>query len=134
MKISTKGRYALRALVDLAEFSDKMNKYVSLTEIAKRQNMSKKYLENLFSTLKNRGIVRSQRGTQGGYHLAQSPQEITALDIINAIEGPVSFVDCCISDKFCKRTKNCKTIKLWKKINNKIVSELDKTSLKDLMI
>ncbi len=133
MKISTKGRYALRALVDLAEYSDKIEGLVPLREIAKRQNMSEKYLENLFSILKNRGILGSRRGAKGGYYLNKTPEQITALEIINAIEGQVSVVECCISEKFCNRKDTCKTIQLWKRINDKVCSELNQTCLQKLM-
>ena len=132
MKISTKGRYALRALVELAEYSKKIKKHVPLKELAKRQDMSEKYLENIFTSLKNNGIVNSLRGAGGGYYLSKEPDKITALDVINAIEGPISVVDCCTSKKFCNNSNKCKTIKLWEKINTKVVEELKKTVLTDL--
>lgn len=133
MKISTKGRYALRALVDLAEFSEKLKKHVPLKEIAKRQNMSEKYLESLFAILKSSGIVRSRRGAKGGYYLVKNPREITALEVINAIEGPISVVECCTSERFCDRIDSCKTIRLWKRVNHRVLTELKKTYLRDLM-
>ena len=133
MKISTKGRYALRAIVELAEYSEKIKKHVPLKELAKRQNMSEKYLENIFTSLKNNGIVKSLRGARGGYYLSKEPDKITALDVINAIEGPISVVDCCTSKKFCSNSNKCKTIKLWEKINTKVMEELKKTVLTDLI-
>jgi Rrf2 family protein len=133
MKISTKGRYALRALVDLAEFSEKIKKHVPLKEIAKRQNMSEKYLESLFAIMKSAGIIGSRRGAKGGYYLVKTPRETTALEVINAIEGPVSVVECCTSEQFCDRIDSCKTIRLWKKVNNQVLNELKKTYIQDLM-
>jgi Rrf2 family protein len=133
MKISTKGRYALRALVELAEYSEKVKKHIPLKELAKRQNMSEKYLENIFTSLRNNGIVTSLRGAGGGYYLSKGPDKISALDVINAIEGPISVVDCCTSKQFCSNRSKCKTIKLWKKINTKVMDELKKTVLSDLI-
>lgn len=133
MKISTKGRYALRALVDLAEITEKEKRHIPLKDIAKRQKMSEKYLENLFLVLKNACIIGSRRGAQGGYYLIKNPQDITALEVINAIEGPVSLVRCCTSESSCSRHNTCKTIKLWKKINQDMIFELKNTCIKDLM-
>ena len=133
MKISTKGRYALRALVDLAVTSKRTNSHVPLKDIAKRQGMSDKYLENLFSILKNSGIIGSKRGAQGGYYLMQKPGKITALEVIEAIEGPVAIVECCVSKRACNKRQQCKTITLWKKINSRVLEELQKTKLRDLM-
>ena len=115
------------------KFSEKINKHVPLREIAKRQSMSEKYLESLFAILKSTGIIGSRRGAKGGYYLIKSPGEITALEVINAIEGPVSVVDCCISEQFCDRIDSCKTIRLWKKVNRQVLNELKKTFIQDLM-
>ena len=133
IKLSTKGRYALRAIVDLAVISSNSKQNISLKDIAARQNISIKYLEALFSVLKSAGILKSHRGSRGGYILAKSPKKISAEEVIAAIEGPISFVDCCVSKSFCDNTKTCKTIGLWKDVNNLIVDKLKNTTIQDLI-
>ncbi|MBF0430033.1 MAG: Rrf2 family transcriptional regulator [Fibrobacteria bacterium] len=136
MKFSTKGRYALRALVDLAECSESqgnVKKNVTIKEIAERQDISIKYLEALFHTLKSAGIIKSRRGAQGGYILARPPAKISAFEVEKAIEGPISVVECCTSKNFCGRSKKCKTKNLWNEINESIISILKKTTVADLL-
>jgi Rrf2 family protein len=133
VKMSTKGRYGLRALVDLAILHEKTNKSVALKEIATRQDISIKYLEALFNMLKSAGIIKSQRGAGGGYFLSDDPANISSISVVEAIEGPISLVDCCIERSFCKNIGKCKTVSLWQKINDKIVDELKNTTIRDLM-
>jgi Rrf2 family cysteine metabolism transcriptional repressor len=133
MKISTKGRYGLRALVDLASLLNKKKKYVSLREIAERQDISIKYLESLFNILKNAKIISSKRGAKGGYYLSRPPSKITALEVIECIEGPISVVACIKEKSKCKAQRSCKTLPLWKRVNKKIEAELKSTTIKDLM-
>ena len=132
MKLSTRGRYGLRALIDLAVLLKK-NKCVSIREVAVRQGLSAKYLEALFNVLKNAGIVQSYRGAKGGYFLRRPPNKITALEVLESIEGPISIVSCCIEKEYCNLTGKCKTFPLWKRINQKIIAELKSKTIKDLM-
>lgn len=133
VKISTRGRYALRALADLAKAAGNEARPVALREIAARQDLSEKYLESLFSSLRAAGIVQSQRGSRGGYVLQEPPHRTSALDVIRAINGPVSIVDCCTSTNRCDRIRGCKTHRLWKDINQQIVSKLEETTIQDLV-
>jgi len=133
IKLSTRCRYALRALVDLVENSKKTDKAVALKEIADRQNISIKYLEALFTVMKSAGIVNSLRGAKGGYFLAKNPKKITAMEVIKAIEGPISIVGCTTTQNYCDNIKKCKTVKLWKRLNDLIVSELRKTTVQDMI-
>jgi Rrf2 family protein len=133
MKLSTKGRYALRSLIDLAHYQETGEKTVSLKEIARRQEISVKYLEAIFTVLKNVGILKSKRGANGGYYLARLPQKINALEVVEAIEGPISIVECCINKTYCDKTATCKTIKLWKETNDQITGKLKSCSVQDLM-
>ncbi len=133
LKMSTKGRYGLRALIELAILNEKYKKNIALKEIAKNQKISLKYLETLFIILKSAGIVKSQRGVFGGYFIANTPESISVLSVIEAIEGPVALVDCCIQGSACDNMSQCKTIPFWKKINQQLVDTLKTTSLRDLM-
>ncbi len=133
IRISTKGRYALRALVDLAELTSEGRVSVPLKEIAKRQSISTKYLEALFNILKSAGIIKSLRGAKGGYTLGRRADQITAMEVIESIEGPVAFVDCCTEDAVCERTPTCKTIHLWKAINDSILDKLKSHTLQSLI-
>ncbi|MBN1656550.1 MAG: Rrf2 family transcriptional regulator [Deltaproteobacteria bacterium] len=133
MRLSTKGRYALRAVVELANVSKNGAPSVSLKEIASRQQISVKYLEALFTTLKNAGIVKSQRGAKGGYLLANHPSKISAMEIIEAIDGEICLVDCCLKKNVCKNSNNCPTVGLWRKINDMIIGELKSNTIQDLV-
>ena len=111
MQISTKSRYGLRAMVELAlNYGDGP---VSLGEIAERQDISLKYLEQIVPHLKTAGFIRSVRGAGGGYSLRKNPKEITSLQILQAIEGPLAPVDCVDSPNVCDRGKICATRELW---------------------
>jgi Rrf2 family protein len=133
MKISTRGRYALRALVDLSIISVKEKKYISLKQVALRQDISMKYLETLFAILRNSGIIKSVQGAQGGYLLARSPREITVLEVLNAIEGAISVVECCVSKTYCDKKRKCKTYKVWNKVNDAMYEIFGKTTIQDLI-
>ena len=109
MKISTKGRYALRMLVDLAE--NQKEGYLSLNEIAERQNISKKYLEQIVPMLTKAGLLRTNRGNKGGYRLNADPEKCTVGDILRATEGSLAPVACLeyeVND--CPRLKDCNTL------------------------
>ncbi len=131
MKISTKGRYGLRAIIDLAVYSD--GRPVLLRDIAKRQKISRRYLERLFAMLKSIGVIRSIRGAQGGYLLAKDPREINASQIIEALEGPLVPVDCVADPSICDQTEECVTRDVWCKIALQIKQYFEGISLKELI-
>ena len=132
MKISTKGRYALRMLLDLAEHQN--CGYIALKDIAERQGISKKYLEQIISILNKAGFVRSVRGPQGGYALQQTPDKYTIGMILRLTEGSLSPVEC-LDDNgaICEREENCVTQILWKKLDDAIKGVVDNITLEDLM-
>ena len=132
MKISTKGRYALRLMIDLAERSD--GTPVSLKDVAKRQNISDKYLEQIISVLNRAGFVRSIRGAQGGYLLKKEPKDYTVGMILRLTEGSLAPVACIEDDEvICDRQDSCVTIMVWKKINEAISGVVDNITLQDLV-
>lgn len=132
MKISTKGRYALRLMLDLALNSN--GKPVSIKDISMRQNISDKYLEQIISTLNKAGFVKSIRGPQGGYRLTKEPSRYTVGMILRLTEGSLAPV-ACLSDEVneCERQENCATLVLWEKLNNAICDVVDTVTLADLM-
>ena len=132
MKISTKGRYALRLMIDLAMNS--VGEPVSLKDVAKRQGISEKYLEQIISVLNRAGYVKSIRGAQGGYLLRRAPEEYTVGMIRRWTEGSLAPVTCVEDGDFpCERQENCVTVILWKKINDAINSVVDSITLQDLV-
>ena len=132
MKISTKGRYALRLMLDLAMNST--GSPVSLKDVAKRQGISDKYLEQIISVLNRAGYVKSVRGAQGGYMLRKEPEEYTVGMILRLTEGSLTPVACIEEDEVsCDRQENCVTLILWKKINDAVSSVVDHTTLQDLV-
>lgn len=132
MKISTKGRYALRLMIDLAQNQDQGN--ISLKDISKRQNISVKYLEQIASLLTKAGLVRSIRGSQGGYSLLYSPEKYTPKDILAVVEGPIACVSCLETEKnVCLRYNECLTIGLYEGLNKVINDYLESYTLKDLI-
>ncbi|MFC1771264.1 RrF2 family transcriptional regulator [Candidatus Margulisiibacteriota bacterium] len=128
MRVSTKTRYSLRALTDLAIHSSD-GKPVFLKDIAKREAISVKYLENLFFTLKKAGILTSIRGAQGGYLLAKDPKDISILNILEVFEGSLRLVDC----EKCLRQSICPTIEIYQDISHKFKSTLSEYSIHTLM-
>lgn len=113
MKISTKGRYALRLLLDLAEH--KNDGYIALKDIANRQNVSKKYLEQIIPILNRSDILSANRGYQGGYKLAKEPDQYKIGDILKLTEGSIAPVACLDHDPIeCERAADCITLPLWK--------------------
>lgn len=132
MKISTKGRYALRVLVDLAENDG--DKFVSLKEIAERQGISKKYLEQIIPPLNTAGFLVAGRGFQGGYMLSKSAAECTVGDILRVTEGKLSPVACLDSDvNYCERSENCDTLYIWQGLMEVIENYLDNITLRDII-
>lgn len=132
MKISTKGRYGLRALVDLAISST--GEHVSLNSIAQRQGVSENYLEQVFSALRKAGIVRSIKGAQGGYILSDSPSNITVGEILRALEGDLSIVDENIDSKSSSQSVEYSVVKsVWDEVNKSIYKVVDSITLEDLV-
>lgn len=132
MKISTKGRYALRMLLDLSEH--KNDGYIALKEIAERQQISKKYLEQIVPLLHKSGILQTNRGFQGGYMLAQAPDKYTVGTILRITEGSISLVACLDYEPIqCTRSAHCKTLDIWKGLNRVITEYLDGITLQDIL-
>ncbi len=130
MKISTKARYGIRALIDVAIHG--AENPVSLGEIAEREAISEKYLEHLFRQLKTSGIVRSVKGSRGGYLLTRSADKITAYEIIAALEGSLTPVDCVDDSGLCDRVSDCVTRELWTELKLVIENYLKSKTLADL--
>jgi len=132
MKVSTKGRYALRMLLDLAEHKDEG--FIPLKDIAERQDISKQYLEQIISIINSSGFLRANRGKQGGYMLANDPSSYTVGHILRLTEGNLAPV-ACLEDKVnqCERVKKCKTLSMWKGLNKVITDYLDGITLQDLL-
>ena len=132
MKISTKGRYGLRILMDLALHETEKPRLIR--DIAKSQQISEKYISRLVIALRKAGMIRSVRGANGGFHIAMKPEEITLLDVIEVMEGPLSIVDCVSTPKRCKLSENCAPREVWCKLNNDIRELMRKTTLADILI
>ncbi|MCI8712659.1 MAG: Rrf2 family transcriptional regulator [Ruminococcus sp.] len=132
MKISTKGRYALRMMVDLAEHDD--GEYIRLKDIAIRQEITLKYLEQIIPQLTKSGLVRSCRGNNGGYMLTRGPEEYTVGEIIRALEGSLAPV-ACITDNpnRCPRQEECATLEFWEGLWRVVNEYMDGVTLADLM-
>ena len=131
MKISTKGRYALRFLVDIAENGG--DKFVSLTEISERQGISKKYLEQIIPALSKAGFLVTGRGFQGGYKLAKDLSEFTVGDVLRATEGSLAPVSCLEEGALCDRESECDTLFVWKGLMEVIEDYLDDITIRDIM-
>lgn len=131
MKISTKGRYALRVMIDLAMNSN--GKYISLKDIAERQEISNKYLEQIISLLNKAGYLEAARGNTGGYKLIKQPKEYNVGDILRATEGDLTPIYCLTKDGECNRKKDCKTYSFWKGLDNVINEYIDSKTLEDLI-
>ncbi len=132
MKISTKGRYALRMLLDTAE--NQRNGYVALKDIAQRQNISKKYLEQIALQLSQAGVLRAVRGHQGGYMLVKSPSEYTVGDILRITEGSLAPVACLDQQpNSCERCGFCPTLPVWQGLNQMIAEYVDGITLQDIL-
>ena len=132
MYISTKGRYALRVLVDLADCKD--SRLVPLGEIANRQDISLKYLERIMPILTKAGYVNGTSGKKGGYCLSKKPEEIFVGEVLRLTEGTLAPVAClaCNSEP-CPRKSKCRTVTLWTQLDNKVNSYLDSVSIADLV-
>jgi len=133
MNISTKGRYGLRAIMDIARHSQ--GRPVTLSAIAMRQQISEGYLEQLMAPMKRAGLVQSSRGAQGGYTLARKPQEIIAGDIFRALEGPLALISCIseADEESCHMQESCGSRFIWEEIQKAISQVLAAYTLADLL-
>ena len=130
MRLSTRGRYGTRLMVDLAQhYADGP---IPLGEIAKRQDLSAKYLEQLIILLKGNGLIRSTRGRRGGYMLARSPEEINVGEIIETLEGRLAIVDCVAEPELCDRSPECPTRGIWVGMTDILKKQLFSLNLKDV--
>lgn len=131
MKISTKGRYAVRVMVDLAV--NHTGEYIKVNQIAKRQDISEKYLEQIIGILNRAHYVKSARGAQGGYKLTMNPEEYTVGMILRLTEGSLSPVTCLEGDiNSCERCDSCETVEVWKKLHDAINQVVDGITIADL--
>lgn len=134
MRISTRGRYGLRAMVDLG-----LNAHegpMPLRLVAGRQNLSESYLEQVFSSLRKAGLVTAVRGAHGGYEISRPLEEITVAEILEAVEGPISPVQCVdkeVAEPDCEQASNCPTRPFWIALRNHIEQFLQSVTLRDLV-
>lgn len=132
MIVSTRGRYALRVLVDMAEHAN--DERIPLKEIAERQEISQKYIESIMTLLSKNGIVNGVHGKGGGYKLTKKPSEYKVGEILRITEGTLAPVVCLEKDaKPCPREPNCRTLPMWTKLDNLIENYLDTVTIADLM-
>lgn len=134
MKITYKGDYAVKAILDLA-FQYKGNNVVPLSEISQRQDVPEKYLEQIMLILKNAGIVSSKRGKGGGFFLTRDPSEITLGEIIRIIDGPIEPIECARSDcdLDCRDENKCAFQEVWMKVSTAVSEIVDKTTFQSIM-
>jgi Rrf2 family protein len=132
LKVSTKGRYALRLLLDLAEHRGEG--FISLKEIAERQGISKQYLEQIVSLLNTSNLLRTNRGKQGGYMLAKQPAEYTVREVLRITEGSLSPISCLEEEvNRCEKATYCKTLSMWTGLQKVINDYLDSVTLQDMV-
>lgn len=132
MLVSTKGRYALRVIVDLAEHASEVR--IPLRQIADRQGISEKYLENILSTLVRHGILSGLRGKGGGYCLTREPDQFTVGEVLRLTEGSLSPVSCLSEEhNTCERAATCRTIHVWRELDHLIEDYLEGVTIADLM-
>lgn len=132
MMISTKGRYALRVMIDLAEHCN--GEYIPMKDVVKRQQVSQKYVERIMTMLSKANFVEAVHGKGGGYRLNRSPDEYIVGDILRLTEGslaPVACLDCDAEE--CERADQCRTLPMWKDLNNRITDFFDGITIADLM-
>lgn len=131
MRISTKGRYGLRTLMDIAMHQD--SGAVTLNEVAKRQEISVKYLWQVINPLKTAGLLSVTRGAKGGYVLARKPDEISMLQVVNILEGPLSLVECLSQDAACNHINTCVARSVWQEVNGAVEKALAGITLADVL-
>ncbi len=131
MKLSTKSRYSVRLMIDLALHGS--DKFVLLKDVAERQGISEKYLGHLVPLLKSAGFIRTERGAKGGFALIKDPREISLKDIIETTEGTVSLVECLKDPGSCKRASHCAAFDLWGEVTEGVKGVLGKYKLSDFV-
>ncbi len=131
MIVSTKGRYALRVMIDLAE--QNADSYIPLKEIAARQEISEKYLENILKVLVQHGLLQGLRGKGGGYRLTRPPEQYRIFDILLLTEGNLAPVSCLEPGASCARASECRTFEMWRGRDEVIRDYLDRITLADLL-
>lgn len=131
MKISTKGRYGVRILLDLALHENETPRQIH--DIAESQQISEKYISRLIIDLRRAKMIRSIRGAKGGYRIARNPAEVTLLDIVEVMEGPLSIVDCVRSPQKCSRSCNCPSRRIWDGLNTEIREAMRKITLQNII-
>jgi len=131
MRLSTRGRYGIQAMYDLACCDASSPQ--SIKQISERQGISEAYLEQLFGALKKDGLVRSVRGAQGGYVLARPADEITVGDMLRCLEGKLDLVDCLSEESSCDRACACASRQVWKKLSNGLNQLADSITLLDMI-
>lgn len=132
MKISTRGRYALRIMLDLAQ--NNIGEFIPLREISERQEITVKYMEQIISTLSKAGYVKSSRGNSGGYRLARNPKDYRIGDILRTMEGNIAVV-ACLQDELneCPRSGACVALPFWEGLNRVIEEYMDSVTLEDML-
>lgn len=131
MKLSTKARYGLRAVIEIArQFGGTPSKR---KDIASAQDISDSYLENILIVLKNSKIIETTRGVNGGYILSRHPSKISVLEVVTTLEGPLNLVDCVDKPESCKKSDCCCTRDIWKTVSEKMISTLGGISLQDII-
>ncbi len=131
MKLSTRTRYGIRAIIELAQYEGK--RPLQLKVIAERQGISVKYLEQLMSLLRSSGFVRSVRGSKGGYILARSPDQIRLSEVFRCLEGPVTTAECTENEDYCERAADCVAREVWMQVEEAIQRVLSSITLADLV-
>ena len=131
MRLSTKAKYGTRAILDLAMHYGEGP--ILIRDIAQRQGISKKYLEQIVAALKGAGLVKSFRGAHGGYALARDPASIKMSEVVQALEGPLTLVECLDDPSVCPRAPYCVAMEVWARVNRAMVEALDSLTLQDLV-
>ena len=131
MRVSTRGRYGTRLMVDLAQHL--ADGPIPLAKIAKRQDLSAKYLEQLIILLKGAGLIRSARGRRGGYMLARKPADISVGEIVETLEGKLAVVDCVTDPELCQRSPECPTRQIWVGVTDVLKNQLFSLTLQDIL-
>ncbi len=131
MRVSTKGRYGLRTLVDIALHQDKGA--VTLNDIARRQEISVKYLWQVINPLKTSGLLSVMRGAKGGYMLAKRPEDITMLEVVTTLEGPMSLIECLTKEEVCDRIDTCVARSVWMEVNKTVEKALKEITLAEVL-
>ena len=132
MKISTRVRYAVRLMADIARYGHE-GEPVPLKDIARRQRLSRLYLAQLVIPLRNAALVRSVWGNKGGFLLVRPADRIKLLDIVEAVDGPICILDCLSGKDYCSRSDSCECVGLWREVNAGIVKVLSSRTLEDLI-